>query len=244
MPHASDWPTPIWVTDPARTRAHMAAVLKAFGPMEAIVDYVGPAWGTVSEPDLFDQPTRTEAVSRYIEQRIKAAGVLYYRTLKFPSVAETRNLLQDLEVKLVAVARTMQHLLHARNAFNAAHGLTEIDAADVPEHDPWENLSVAIEDGLERLAFLKRPNVSVSDLLEQPPTNRKEPERVLWETIFALLRECGIEPLEKYQPVIHTLRAAHQLFGIDKLPNAGSVGYVKSEFLKQQDSSSAKQTLD
>jgi hypothetical protein len=52
----------------------MAVVLKAFGPVEAIVEFVGPDWADVSEPDLFDRPTRTEAVARCIEDRIKAAG--------------------------------------------------------------------------------------------------------------------------------------------------------------------------
>jgi hypothetical protein len=80
--------------------------------------------------------------------------------------------------------------------------------------------------------------------LEQPATDRKEPERVLWEAIFALLRECGIEPLEKYQPLIHTLRAVHSLLGIDKRPNPGSVGYVKSEFLGQRASRGDRPALD
>ena len=85
---------------------------------------------------------------------------------------------------------------------------------------------------------------AIGELLEQPPTNQKNPERVLWEAIFALLRECGVEPLEKYQPLIHTLRAAHLLFGIDEPPNAGSVGYAKSEFLKQEASSGEQPSLD
>ena len=82
----------------------------------------------------------------------------------------------------------------------------------------------------------------LGELLEQPPTNQKNPARVLWETIFSLLQECGVEPLEKYQPLIHTLRAAHLLIGIEYPPNPGSVGYVKSEFLKQA-SSGEQRTL-
>jgi hypothetical protein len=42
------------------------------------------------------------------------------------------------------------------------------------------------------------------------------------------------EPLKKYQPLIDTLRAVHRLFDIDEPPNAGHVGYVKSEFLKHR----------
>jgi hypothetical protein len=222
----------MWVADPARIRDHMPAVLKAFGPINAIADYVGPDWGAVSEPDLFDRPTRTDEVARYIEHRIYAAGRLYWRTSRFPSVADTRELLKDLEARLVAVTRSMRRLLHARNAFNAARGLLGTEDEDVPSYDRWENLSLAIEDGWERVAFLRRDDVNVSELLEQPPTNQKAPERVLWEAIFALLKECGIEPLEKHQHLIHTLRAVHLLLGIDERPNAGSVGYVKSEFLK------------
>jgi hypothetical protein len=223
----------------------MAAVLKAFGPIEAIVDYVGPDWGAVPEPDLFDRPTRTDEVARNVEHRMRAAGLLYWRTLQFPSVAETRDLLKDLEGRLIAADRAMHRLLHARNAFNAAHGLLDTDAEDgIREHDRWEHLSAAIEDGWERVAFLRRSDVDVGELLEQPPTKKKVPERVLWEAIFALLRECGIEPLEKYQPLIQTLKAAHLLFGIDEPPNPGSVGYVKSEFLKQQAAAATSQTLD
>src|SRR5829696_6798543 len=100
MPHDSDWPTAAWImNDPERTRAHLAAVLKAFGPIEAIVDYVGPDWGAVSEPDLFDRPTRTDEVARHVEHRIQASGLLYWRAVKFPSVAESRSLLEDFEVK-------------------------------------------------------------------------------------------------------------------------------------------------
>src|SRR5437867_12813178 len=123
MPPASDWPTPMWVADPARIRAHMPAVLLAFGPIEAIADYVGPDWGAVSQPDLFEQPTRTDEVARYIEHRIYAAGRLYWRMARSPSVADTRELLKDLEGRLAAVARSMRRLEHARNAFNAARGL-------------------------------------------------------------------------------------------------------------------------
>jgi hypothetical protein len=213
----------------------MAVVLRAFGPIEAIVEFVGPDWEVVSEPDLFDRPTRTEAVARCIEDRIKAAGVVYWRSLRVPSVAETRDLLQDLEGRLVAVGRAMRRLPHARNAFNDLRGLRDVDPEDDdPTYDAWEQLGIAIEDGHDRVAFLRRPDVNLSELLKQPATNQKAPGRVLWETIFALLRECGVEPLEKYQPLIHTLRAAHLLIGIDNPPNPGSVGYVKSEFLKQQ----------
>jgi hypothetical protein len=107
-----------------------------------------------------------------------------------------------------------------------------LDPDDGPERDGWEDLNLVIEEGWSRVAFLLRSDVDLGELLEQPPTNQKRPERVLWESIFALLWECGIKPLERHQPLIHTLRAAHRLFGIDELPNAGSVGYVKSEFLK------------
>jgi hypothetical protein len=222
------------------SRAHMAAVLKAFGPLQAIAEFVGPDWGVVSEPDLFDRPTRTEAVARYIEHRINAAGRVYWKTLYLPTVAETRDLLEDFQAKLDAVHRIMRRVEHARNAFNSAWPADredwppDTDAEDgIPDQDKWEHLRHAIEDGWERAAFLLSPDVNVGKLLEQPPTDRKEPERVLWEALFALLRECGIEPLEQYQPLIHTLRAVHSLLGIDKRPNPGSVGYVKSEFLKE-----------
>ncbi|MCP2207446.1 hypothetical protein [Bradyrhizobium diazoefficiens] len=233
--------------DPERTRPHLAAVLKAFGPIEAIVDYVGPDWGAVSEPDLFDRPTRANEVARHVEHKIREAGLLYWRATKFPSVAETRDLLDDLEVKLGTVYRLIQRLPNARNAFNVAwdEGVLDEDNEDyVPPRDTWEHLHLVIDDGRARVAFLLRSDVDLGELLEQPPTNQKNPERVLWETIFALLRECGVEPLEKYQPLIHTLRAAHLLFGIDEPPNAGSVGYVKSEFLKQEASSGTSKALD
>jgi hypothetical protein len=181
----------------------MAAVLKAFGPIQAIVDYVGPDWGAVSEPDLFDRPTRIDEVARCVEHRIRAVGLLYWRAVKFPSVAETRDLLDDLEVKLGIVDRLMLRLPNARNAFNAAweRGMLHIDAEDnVPECDGWEHLHAVIEDGGQIVAFLLRSDVDLGELLEQPPNNQKNPERVLWESIFALLRECGIEPLEKHQP--------------------------------------------
>ena len=222
-------------------------MLKAFGPIEAIVDYVGPDWGAVSEPDLFDRPTRNDEVARHVEHRIREAGLLYWRATKFPSVAETRNLLDDLELKLGTVHRLMQRLPNARKAFNAARDWSMLDVLDVldadaddddgRERDGWEDLSLVIEEGWIRVRFLLRPDVDLGELLEQPPTNQKNPERVLWESIFALLRECGIKPLEKYQPLIHTLKAAHRLFGIDEPPKAGSVGYVKSEFLKREASS-------
>lgn len=248
MPHGSDWPTAKWITDdPERTRAHLAAVLKAFGPIEAIVDYVGPDWGAVSEPDLFERPTHTDEVARHVEHKIREAGQLYWRATKFPSVAETRDLLDDLEVKLGTVYRLMQRLPNARNAFNVARdeGVLDPDNEDyVPARDEWEHLHLAIEDGWSRIGYLLSPEVNLGELLEQPPTNQKNPERVLWEAIFALLRECGVEPLEKYQPLIHTLRAAHLLFGIDEPPNAGSVGYAKSEFLKQEASSGEQPSLD
>jgi hypothetical protein len=218
----------------------MAEVLKAFGPIEAIVDYVGPDWGAVSEPDLFERPTRTDEAARYVEHRIRTAGLLYWRAAKFPSVSETRDLLDDLEIKLDTVLGLMRRLPNVRNAFNAAWDwdLLDEDADDDrPERDGWEHLNLVIEDGSSRVAFLLRPDVDLGELLEQPPTKQKNPERVLWEAIFALLRECGVEPLDKYQPLIHTLRAAHLLIGIDKPPNPGSVGYVKSEFLKEQASS-------
>ncbi len=134
----------------------------------------------------------------------------------------------------------MRRVEHARNAFNSAWPTDGedrppgTDAEDgIPDQAKWEHLRDAIEDGWERAAFLLIPDVDVGKLLEQPTTDRKEPERVLWEAMFALLRECGIEPLERYQPLIHTLRAVHSLLGIDKRPNPGSVGYVKSEFLKE-----------
>jgi hypothetical protein len=180
-------------------------------------------------------------VARYIEHRIKAAGRVYWKTLDLPTVAETRDLLEDLQAKLDAVLRIMHRVEHARNAFNSAWPADtedwppDTDAEDgIPDQDKWEHLGDAIEDGWQGAAFLLSPDVDLGKLLEQPPTDRKVPERVLWEAIFALLQECGIEPLEKYQPLIHTLRAAHLLIGIDTPPNPGSVGYVKSEFLKQQ----------
>jgi hypothetical protein len=208
----------------------MPTVLKAFGPPEAIVEFVGPDWGAVSELDLFDQPTRSEEVARYVEHRIYEAGRLYWRTVYFPSVAKTRDLLAHLKVRLAAVAHTMQRLPNIRTAFNAPLGP---EREEVPGHDAWEHLIAAIEDGYERTALLQLPHVDIGHLLEQPPIQKKEPNRELWEAIFALLWECGIHPLEKHQPLIHTLRAAHRLFGINELPNPGHVGYVKSEFLKQ-----------
>jgi hypothetical protein len=233
------------------SRAHMAAVLTAFGPLQAVAEFVGPEWGDVSEPDLFDRPTRTEAVARCIEHRINAAGRVYWKTMHLPTVAETRDLLVDLQAKLDAVHRIMRRVEHARYAFNSAwpaeteDWALDTDAEDgMPEPDKWEHFRDAIEDGWERAAFLLSPDVDLGKRLEQPATDRKEPERVLWEAIFALLRECGIEPLEKYQPLIHTLRAVHSLLGIDKRPNLGSVGYVKSEFLKQQRAAVNSPTLD
>jgi hypothetical protein len=219
----------------------MPEILKAFGPVEAIVDFVGPDWGAVSEPDLFDQPTRSEEVTRYVEHRICAAGLLYWRTLRFPSVAETHDLLAHLQARLVAVAHIMRRrLMHIRYAFNAPLGPAY---EDVPNHDAWQHLDDAIEDAFDRITRLQLPDVNVGDLLEQPATRRKEPDRVMWEAIFTLLRECGIDPLEKYQPLIHTLRAAHRLFGIHELPNPGHVGYVKSEFRKQHPASAPSRTL-
>lgn len=254
MPHSSDWPTATRITyDPERTRAQLAAVLGAFGPIEAIVDYVGPEWGAVSEPDLFDRPTRANEVARHVEHRIREAGLLYWRAAKFSSVAETRELLDDLEVKLGTVVKLMWRLPNARRAFNAAGDRDVSDSGwyqdspdnpwypyvfdtsvddEVPEQEKWGRLLLAMEDGWSRIGYLLRPDVNLGELLEQPPTNQKTPERVLWEAIFALLRECGVEPLERYQPLIHTLRAAHRLFGIEQPPNAGHLGYVKSEFLK------------
>src|SRR5207245_5213153 len=79
MPSGSDPPTATESpTDPARSR-HMADVLKAFGPIQAIASYVGPDWGTVTEPDLFDRPTRNDEIVRRLEQRIQADGLLYWR---------------------------------------------------------------------------------------------------------------------------------------------------------------------
>lgn len=231
-------------------------MLKAFGPIEAIVDYVGPNWGAVPEPDLFERPTRSDEVARHVERKIRAAGLLYWRVSRFRSVAATRELLDDLEIKLSVVYRLMEQLPNVRRAFNAAFDRDvpdsagyrdlpdnpredpyEIDAnlveSEVPENEKWARLLLAIEDGWSRVGYLLRRDVDLGELLEQPPTNQKTPERVLWEAIFALLRECGVEPLERYQPLIHTLRAAHRLFGIEQPPNAGHLGYVKSEFLKQ-----------
>jgi hypothetical protein len=241
MSDDSDWPLPIWTPDPALVRVHMPEILKAFGPIEAIVEFVGPDWGAVSEPDLFDQPTRSDEVARHVEHRIYAAGLLYWRTWHFPSVAETHNLLAHLEARLAAVAHIMRRrLMHVRNAFNAPLGPAY---EEVPDHDAWQHLDDAIEDAFDRITRLQLPHVNVGDLLEQPATRRKEPDRVMWEAIFTLLRECGVDPLEKYQPLIHTLRAAHRLFGIHELPNPGHVGYVKSEFRKQQPASTPMRTL-
>jgi hypothetical protein len=241
MPDNPDWPLPIWTPDPALARVHMPEILKAFGPIEAIVESVGPDWGAVSEPDLFDQPTRSQEVARYIEHRIYGTGLLYWRTFHLPSVAETHDLLAQLEARLAGVARIMRRrLMHVRNAFNAPFGPTY---EEVPDHDAWQHLDDAIEDAFARITRLQLPDVNVGDLLEQPATRRKESDRVMWEAIFTLLRECGIDPLEKYQPLIHTLRAAHRLFGIHELPNPGHVGYVKSEFRKQQKASMPSKTL-
>ncbi|MDH2347100.1 hypothetical protein [Bradyrhizobium sp. SSUT77] len=149
-------------------------------------------------------------------------------------------------MKLGTVYRLMQRLPNARNAFNVARdeGVLDDDNEDyVPARDGWEHLHLAIDDGWSRVGHLLSPDVKLGELLEQPPTNQKNPERVLWEAIFALLRECGIEPLERYQPLIYTLKAAHLLFGIKKPPNSGSVGYAKSEFLKQQASSANSKAL-
>jgi hypothetical protein len=149
-------------------------------------------------------------------------------------------LLDDLKLKLRAVLRLMGQLSNARGAFNAARDSSMLEVLDVlepddgPERDGWEDFNLVIEEGWSRVAFLLRSDLDLGELLEQPPTNQKNPERVLWESIFALLWECGVKPLEKHQPLIHTLRAAHRLFEIDEPPNAGSVGYVKSEFLKQE----------
>lgn len=266
MPHGSDWPTATRITDdPEQARAYLATVLKAFGPVGAIVDYVGPDWGTVSEPDLFERPTRTDEVARHVEHKLRAAGRLYWRVSRFRSVAETRELLDDLQMKLSVVYRRMQQLPNVRRAFNAGRDRdvpdsgwyqdppdnpwyphvfdTSVAEEEVPEHEKWGRLLLAIEDGWSRVGYLLRPDVDLGELLEQPPTNQKNPVRVLWEAIFALLRECGIEPLERYQPLIYTLRAAHLLFGIEEPPNPNSVGYVKFEFLKQQASSGKQQGI-
>lgn len=256
MPHGSDWPPANWIPDdPEQTR--LDAVLKAFGPLEAIVDYVGPDWGTVSEPALFDRPTRADEVARHVEHRIREAGRLYWRVSRFRSVAATRELLDDLEIKLGAVYRLMEQLPNVRRAFNAAFDRdvpdsagyrdladnpcedpyevdANLDESEVPENEKWARLLLAIEDGWSRVGYLLRRDVDLGELLEQPPTKQKNSERVLWETIFALLRECGVEPLEKYQPLIHTLRAVHLLLGIEKPPNPNHVGYVKSEFLNSR----------
>ncbi|MGY3149614.1 hypothetical protein ACVWYQ_006613 [Bradyrhizobium sp. USDA 3397] len=229
-------------------------MLKAFGPIETIVDYVGPDWGAVAEPDLFDRPTRANEVARHVEHRIREAGHLYWRVARFRSVAETRGLLDDLQVKLRVVSGLMEQLPNVRRAFNAARDRdvpdsgwygdlpenpwvpyvfdASVNADEVPEHEKWGRLLVAIDDGWVRIEYLLRGDVDLSELLEQPP-NKKTPERLLWERIFALLWECGIKPLERHQPLIHTLRAAHLLFGIEEPPHPGHLGYVKSEFLKQ-----------
>ncbi|MEZ2147958.1 hypothetical protein AAE026_37660 [Bradyrhizobium sp. DN5] len=209
----------------------------------------------MSEPDLFERPTRSDEVARHVERKIRAAGLLYWRVARFLSVAETRELLDDLQIKLGVVYRRMEQLPNVRRAFNAVRDRdvpdsgwygdspdnpwypyvfnTSIDEEEVPEHEKWGRLLLAIDDGWSRVGHLLQPDVNLGELLEQPPTNQKNPGRVLWEAIFALLRECGVEPLEKYQPLIHTLRAVHLLFGIEEPPNAGHLGYVKSEFLKQ-----------
>jgi hypothetical protein len=201
----------------------------------------------VAQPDLFNEPTPSDAVARCIEHRIYVAGQVYWTTLYLPSVVETRELFDELEAHCEAVGRKIRSLSHAQNAFNAAQGRQDSDTwavsesqleflpnavADFVRCNPWQRFDYTIEDALERLAFLKRPGVNLAELLEQPPTRRKDPERVLWEAVFALLQECGVDPMEKYQPVIHTLRAVHRLFGIKEPPSSGHVGYVKSEFLK------------
>jgi hypothetical protein len=141
----------------------------------------------------------------------------------------------------------MNRLPHTKAALNAArllrviatkHGVT--DVPDVPSRaalvgtedrksDVWQRFIELTEECYADIGFLLRKR-NLSEMLELPPTKRKHPERVLWEALFALLWEFRVRPLEKYQPLIRTLRAVHLLFGIDKPPHAGSVGYVKNHF--------------
>ncbi len=244
---ASEWAIPTAFFADPRTREHLPRVLRGFGPVDPIVDHVGPAWAPISQPDLFDRPTPRETVARYLVYRIYAAGQTYATIRSHPSVVDTRALLEDFKKALIAIDRTKRRLSHVHPAFNRVcshsaldcvedivrRGVTrrERDLLEEVLRDAWERFDDTIEDAWARLTFLQREDLAA--VLGQPAARHKQPETVLWEAIFTLLVECGISPLDKYQPVVETVRAAHRLFGIEA-PNTGTFYPAKSKFENRQ----------
>jgi hypothetical protein len=225
----------------------MATVLKAFGSLGEIAAHVGPDWAAVPQPDLFDQATPSDAVAHLIEYRIYMAGQDYWTNAHAPSVAETRELLELLKARFVAVSRTMQRLSHARELFNTIRSdeLTNDGGMHIPtlgwnlpdaledflRLDPWQRVVDIINDAHSRLMELIWYD-GLAKRFKQPATRRRNPERALWEAILALLQECGVSPSNKYQDLIETIRALHRVFNIEP-PNPSNVQFVAYEFRKR-----------